>query len=72
MWLIVPIGPFYKHGLPLIPAWISNHMLSKVRGEITYSFPNFIGCAVEVWEGISKFIQHFITGEITYPRWDEN
>ena len=33
----------------LIPAWISNHMLSQVWDEITYSFPNFYGCIVEVW-----------------------
>ena len=41
-------GPFYKHGLTLIPAWISNHMSSKVWDEITYPFPNFNGCPVEV------------------------
>ena len=29
-------GPFYKHGLTLIPAWISNHMPCKVGDEITY------------------------------------
>ena len=41
-------GPFYKHGLTLIPVWISNHMLSKVWDEITYPFLNFNGCTVEV------------------------
>ena len=32
-------GPYYLHGLSLIPAWIS-----KVCDEITYSFLNFNGC----------------------------
>ena len=41
-------GTFYYHGLTLIPAWISNHMSSKVWDEITYSFLNFNGCTVEV------------------------
>ena len=34
--------------LTLIPAWISNHMPSKLQGEITYPFLNFNGCTVEV------------------------
>ena len=33
----------HKHGLTLIPAWISNHMPSKVWDEINYPFPNFSG-----------------------------
>ena len=37
---------------PLLLAWISNHMPSKVRDEITYPFPNFS----EVWEWIRDFI----------------
>ena len=41
-------GPFYLRGLTLIPAWISNHMPSKVWDEITYPFLNFNGCTVEV------------------------
>ena len=41
-------GPFYKHGLTLILAWISNHMPSKMWDEITYPFLNFNGCTVEV------------------------
>ena len=35
--------PFYEHGLILILAWISNHMLSKVWDEIS--------CTIAVWEG---------------------
>ena len=41
-------------------AWISNHMPSKVWDEITYPFPIFNSCTVEVWEWISNFIPHFI------------
>ena len=26
-------GPFYKHGLTLIPAWISNHMPNMSVGQ---------------------------------------
>ena len=32
-------GPFYSCGLTLIPAWINNHMTSKMWDEITYPFP---------------------------------
>ena len=41
-------GPFYKHGLTLIPAWISNYIHYKVWDEITYPFLNFNGATVEV------------------------
>ena len=54
----------------LFLAWISNHMPCKVQDEITYPFPNFSGCIVEVWEWRSNFILHFITDVITYPCWD--
>ena len=54
----------------LIPAWVSNHMHSKVWNEITYPFLNFNGCTVEVLEWISDFILHFIMDVITYPYWD--
>ena len=57
-----------QHALNWIPAYISNHMPSKVWDEITYPFPNFNGAAVEVWEWISNFIPHFImVVKITYP-----
>ena len=49
-------GLFYKHGLILTPACRSNCMPSKVWDKITYPFPNFNGCTVEVWEWISNFI----------------
>ena len=43
-------------------------MPSKVWDEIIYSFLNFNGCTVEVWEWISNFIPHIIGRVITYPR----
>ena len=48
-------GPFWYYGFILIPAWISNRIHSKLWDEITYQFPNFNGCTVEVWEWISNF-----------------
>ena len=42
------IGPFYQHGLTLIPAWISNYTHYKAWDEITYPFLNFNGATVEV------------------------
>ena len=41
-------GPFYKHGLTLIPVWISNYTHYNEWNEITYPFPNFNGATVEV------------------------
>ena len=34
-------GPLYYNGLTSIPAWINNHIPSKVWDEITYPFTNF-------------------------------
>ena len=51
----------------LIPAWISNHIHYKTCDEITYPFPNFNGCTIEVWKWISHFIPHFTGHVITYP-----
>ena len=42
---------FYQHGLTLIPAWISNYTHHKVCNKITYPFPCFNCCTVEVWNG---------------------
>ena len=64
------LGPFYWHGLTLIPAWISNHIHPKVWAEITYPFLNFNSVTVEVWEWISNLIPHFTGHVITYPCWD--
>ena len=36
----------YISGTPLL-TWISNHMLSKVWDEITYSFLNFNSATIE-------------------------
>ena len=48
-----PSGPFYKHGLTLIPAWISNYIYHKVWHGIAYPFPKFDSCTVEVWDIVS-------------------
>ena len=53
-----------------LPAWISNHMPSKVWDQITYPFPNFNSWAVEVWEWISNVIPHFIMNVIIYSCWN--
>ena len=41
-------GPFYKHVLILIPAWISNYIHYELWDEIIYPFLNFSVCTVEV------------------------
>ena len=60
-------SPFYYQGLTSIPAWISNHMSSKVWDKINYPFLNFNGCTVEVWEWVNNFIPHLIMDVIIYP-----
>ena len=76
-WIILshpePRDPFYQHGLTLIPVWIRrNQMLREVWDEITYAFPNFNGCTVEVWVCISNFTPGTITDVmITHPCRDE-
>ena len=52
------------------PAWISNHLPSKVWDEITYPLRNFNGATIDIWEWISNFIPDFIIDVITYPCWD--
>ena len=42
-------------------AWF-NFNLSIVWDEVIYPFPHIKGAAVEVWEWISNFIPHFVTG----------
>ena len=56
-------GPFYWHGLSLIPEWVSNY-IHKVWDEITYPFP-YLGLGMT-----SNFILHFTERVITYPCWD--
>ena len=60
MSIISLVGYLNQHGLTLIPAWIYNHLLSKVWSEINYPFQNFNGFIVEVWRWISNFIPHFL------------
>ena len=51
----------------LDPAWISNFIHHKIWDEITYPFPNFNGCTVEVWEWMNNFTLHFTGHVITFP-----
>ena len=71
----LPCSPFYQHGLTLIPAQISNHMLRKLWNEITSPLKNFNGSTIEVLEWISNFISHIRWHRllthicITQPQW---
>ena len=53
-----------------IAAWISNYIHYKVWDEITYAFPNFNSCTIEVWEWINNSIPHFPGHMINYPCWN--
>ena len=59
-------GPFYLHGLTLIP---SNNIHYKVWDMITHPFQNFSGTTVEVSEWISAYIPHSIGHVIIFPSW---
>ena len=50
---------------------ISNYIHDKVWNEITYTFSNFNGAAVEVWEWISNFFPQFTAHVISYPCWNQ-
>ena len=39
-------GPFYKHGLTLLPASVSDDINYKTKDEITYPFTSFNGVTV--------------------------
>ena len=52
------------------PAWISNHMLSKMWHETTYPIRNFYGANVEVWEWIYNYTPHIMIDVTTYSCWD--
>ena len=53
--------------ITLVTVWISNYIHYDVWGGITYPFPNFNGCTIEVWEWMINFVQHFIGNVISYP-----
>ena len=53
-------GPFYWHGLTLIQhGWIITSIIKCRVKLFIYSFPNFNGATVKVWEWINNFIPHF-------------
>ena len=43
-----------------------------IQFEIAYSFPNFYGVIIEVWEWISNFITQYVMYVITHPCWYES
>ena len=45
-------GPFYWHGINLIPAWIRNHIHCKIWDEFIYAFPTLQRCSL----GIDKWL----------------
>ena len=57
---------------PLSLAWFNCNprmcicKLQRVGG-ITYPFPNFTGCTVEVWAWITTILSHFTGYAISYP-----
>ena len=65
-------GPFCYYGLTFIQTWTRNHIPSMVWDEITYSFSNFKGATVEVWQWISDCIPDLIMDGFTYTCCDWN
>ena len=61
---------YYEHISTSIPVCIGDHMPNRVWDEITYPFPNFDSCTVEVEEWVSNFVPYFIMDVITFPCWD--
>ena len=49
---------------------MSNYTHYKLWDEITYPFPNFNGCPVEVYEWISNLIPHFTGHVVNYSYWE--
>ena len=46
---------------------VAEYWPNKSWDEITYPFPNFNGCTVDVWEWIRNFVPHHIMDVISYP-----
>ena len=61
------LGRFYKHGLTLILAWISNQIPNKVLDQIACPFPAFNGCTIEVFPSNKKFESVWIMDEVIHP-----
>ena len=62
----VLLGPFHLQGLTLFLPYINNQVRYKVLDEITCPLSYFKGAAIDVLEGISSFIAHFIVDVIIY------
>ena len=61
-----PLQPFCQRDLTEIHTWINNYIHYKVWDEMTYPFPNFNGCTVEILDRISNLTPHFTGLAITY------
>ena len=57
---------YYSRGLFLL-TWIANYIYWSVLRN--YSFPNFSGAVIKVWECISDCIPYFTGNVITHPCW---
>ena len=63
-------GPILLTWIDDSPACVSNHIHYEVWNTITYLFPNFNGCTIEIWELIlllSNFNPRFTGHVITDP-----
>ena len=65
----IPQGPLLLTWLHLNPSMDRWFIHCKVWNKITYTFPNFNSCTVEVWEWISNFALHFTRHAINFPCW---
>ena len=70
LWSFYQWDLFCQMESTIIISWMSNYIHYKVWDEVTYSFPNFSGAAVEVWDWKRNFIVHFTGHMITYYPWD--
>ena len=53
------LGPFYSHGISLIPARINNYIHYKVWDAITNQFLSLNGAKFDVRKCIINFFPHF-------------
>ena len=56
------LGPLLSKWSTFNPAWINNHMPSKVWNEITYPFPNLIDCTISLFGMDTSFRSTFYNG----------
>ena len=59
-------GPNFYHGLTWLSGWICNYINSKVWDEVTYPFPSFHVCTLEVWAWTNNFTSHFARNVLSF------